>query len=363
MPEQGLAPTETAAPQPAGGPSDPGGPAEGRNRPLRLRPLGGVSTGASAWLALLQRYGALLMLLLVCVVFSILEPSTFATKSNAVTILQQQAVLACLALGLLFPIAVGEFDLSVGYVLGFAAVEAASLGGASHVSGGLVIPLVILTGLGIGFLNGILSAVFKIHSLIATLGVGFAVSGATVGISGGTTLYEGIPQAIPELSNTNILGLRSAVWVVLVVAVILYLILTFTPFGKRIYATGGSERVARLAGVRTSLIKVVAFSIAGGLAAFAGLLLLGQSGGATPNFGVDLLLPAFAAIFLGATAIRPGTFNVWGTIIAILLLAAGFTGLGLEGVPLWVQPIFDGTVLILAVLITRREDRSLGAAN
>jgi ribose transport system permease protein len=266
-------------------------------------------------------------------------------------------------LGLLFPIAVGEFDLSVGYILGFAAVEAASLGGQSHVSGGLVIPIVILSGVAIGTLNGILTARFKIHSLIATLGVGFAVSGATVGISGGTTLYEGIPPAVSELANTEILGLKSAVWVVFVVAVVLYAILTFTPFGKRVYAVGGSERVARLAGVRTGFVKIAAFAIAGGLAAFAGVLDLGQAGGATPNSGVDLLLPAFAAIFLGATAIRPGTFNVWGTIIAILLLAAGFTGLGLEGVPLWVQPIFDGSVLIVAVLITRREDRSLGAAN
>jgi ribose transport system permease protein len=343
-------------------PADGSGPDNDRApRRLRVRPLGGVTAGGPPGIALIQRYGALLMLILVCVVFSILEPSSFATKRNLVTILQQQAVLACLSLGLLFPIAVGEFDLSVGYILGFSAVEAASLGGQSHVSGGLVILIVILTGLGIGMLSGILTAVFRIHSLIATLGVGFAVSGATVGISGGTTLYEGIPPAISEIANTEFLGLKSAVWVVFAVAVLLFLILTFTPFGKRVYAVGGSERVARLAGVRTTVIKVIAFSIAGGLASFAGLLALGQAGGATPNFGVDLLLPAFAAIFLGATAIRPGTFNVWGTIIAILLLAAGFTGLGLEGVPLWVQPIFDGTVLIVAVMITRREDRSLGA--
>lgn len=326
---------------------------------VKPRPLGRAVDGP-LWIDLLQRYGALLMLILVCIVFSILSPSSFATKQNAVTILEQEAVLACLSLGLLFPIAVGEFDLSVGYVLGFTAVEAAALGGKAHMAGGLIIVVVILTGVAIGALNGILTARFGIHSLIATLGVGFAVSGGTVGVSGGTTLFEGIPEIIPQISNTDILGLKSAVWVVLVLAIVLYVVLTFMPFGKRIYAVGGSERVARLAGVRTSAIKIAAFAIAGGMAACAGLLQLGQSGGATPNLGVELLLPAFAAIFLGATAIRPGTFNVWGTIIAILLLSAGFTGLGLQGVPIWVEPIFDGSVLLIAVLVTKREARGLG---
>jgi len=320
----------------------------------------GSAGGAPAWLDLIQRFGAVILLLLVCVIFSILEPDSFATWQNARTILQQEAVLACLALGLLLPIAVGEFDLSVGYVLGFSAVIAASLGGESGMAGGLVIPIVVLSGLAIGAFNGILVAKFKIHSLIATLGVGFAVSGATVGVTGGTTLFQGIPKIIPDVSNTEIFGLKSAVWVVFALAILLYLVLEFTPFGRRIYAVGGSERVARLSGVRTDWIKIAAFSIAGGMAAVAGILQLGQAGGASAAFGVNLLLPAFAAIFLGATAIKPGVFNVWGTVIAILLLAAGFTGLGLKGVPLWVEPIFDGAILLIAVLVTRRENRTLG---
>lgn len=336
-------------------------PGAGPEKPeLRPRAIGKTHSGAPAWVGFVQRFGAVLMLLIVIVVFSILSPDSFATKQNAETILQQEAVLACLALGLLLPIAVGEFDLSVGYVLGFVAVVAAALGGKTGLPGGLIIPLCILIGLSIGTLNGILTAKFRIHSLIATLGVGFAVSGATIGVSGGTTLFQGISPIIPTLANTNILGLKSAVWIVFALAILLYIVLEFTPFGKRIYAVGGSEHVARLAGVKTDAIKIAAFAIAGGMAACAGLLQLGQAGGATPSFGVNLLLPAFAAIFLGATAIKPGVFNVWGTIIAILLLAAGFTGLALQGVPLWVEPIFDGAVLLIAVLVTRREARSLG---
>lgn len=330
--------------------------------PAKPSGVGEASRGVPPWLDLIQRFGSLFLLVLVCVIFSIMEPDSFATAQNARTILQQEAVLACLALGLLLPIAVGEFDLSVGYVLGFSAVIAASLGGESHLAGGLVIPIVVLSGLAIGAFNGILVAKFQIPSLIATLGVGFAVSGATVGVTGGTTLFQGIPKIIPEISNTDILGLKSAVWVVLGLAILLYLMLEFTPFGRRIYAVGGSERVARLSGVRTDWIKMTAFSLAGGMAAVAGILQLGQAGGASAAFGVNLLLPAFAAIFLGATAIKPGVFNVWGTVIAILLLAAGFNGLALQGVPLWVQPIFDGAILLIAVLVTKRESRTLGGA-
>jgi ribose transport system permease protein len=311
---------------------------------------------------LVERYAVLLILLVVVIVFSILEPKSFATKDNAISIVQQQSVLACLALGLLIPIAIGEFDLSVGYVLGFSAIVAAKLGGSSHLPGGAIILICLGIGLAIGCLNGLFVARFKVHSLIATLGVGFAVSGATIGVSGSQTLFQGIPDAISKVSSTQIFTVDLAVWIVLVLAIVMNTVLVHTPFGRRIYAIGGSERVARLAGVRTNLIKIAAFGLAGLFAATAGLLQLGESGAANPSFGINLLLPAFAAIFLGATTIKPGYFNVWGTIVAILLLAAGFNGLGLVGVPLWVEPIFDGTVLLVAVLFARAEARSLGRA-
>jgi ribose transport system permease protein len=314
------------------------------------------------WRTYLERYAVLLILLLVVFVFSILEPTSFATKDNAISILQQQSVLACLALGLLVPIAIGEFDLSVGYVLGFSAMVAAKLGGSSGLPDIAIILICLGVGLAIGAFNGILVARYKVHSLIATLGVGFAVSGATIGVSGSQTLFEGIPDAITKVSSTEIFTVDLAVWIVLVLAIVMWAVLVHTPFGRRIYAIGGSERVARLAGVRTDAIKIAAFAIAGFFAAIAGLLQLGEAGAANPSGGINLLLPAFAAIFLGATTIKPGYFNVWGTIIAILLLAAGFTGLSLRGVPLWVEPIFDGSLLLVAVLFARAEARSLGRA-
>ena len=312
------------------------------------------------WKTVVESYALLVLLGVVIVVFSIAEPDSFATKGNFVTILQQESVLVCVCLGLILPIAVGEFDLSIGYVAGFSAILAAALGGDTGIAGGIVVPVVILCGLAIGTINGFLVARVKVHSLIATLGVGFAVSALATGISGANVIFEGIPKLIPTLTSTSVLGLRTAVWIVAAFAVAMYVVLTFTPFGKKIYAVGGSEKVSRMAGIRTDLVKIAAFAICGGFAATAGMLNLGQAGSANPSYGPALLLPAFVAVFLGATTIKPGVFNVWGTIVAILLLATAFSGLGLVGVPLWIQPLFEGLLLLGGVVFARTEARSLG---
>jgi ribose transport system permease protein len=308
-----------------------------------------------------ERFGLLWILVAVIGVFSALEPSTFATTGNFTSILQEQSVLACLALGLMFPIAVGEFDVSLGYVVGFTAVEGDALVEKAHLGGELAIILTIATGLAIGLVNGLFVTRFKVHSLIATLGVGFGVNSLTIGVSGSQTLFMGVPHFLSQAANsTPLFGIAGAVWIVFAIAIVLYLVLQFTPYGRKIYAVGGSERVSRLAGIRTRLVKTSAFVVAGGLAAVAGLLQLAETGGANPDFGIPLLLPAFAAVFLGATAIRPGYFNVWGTLIAIGVLAVGFAGLNLDGVPFWVEPMYDGVLLLGAVLLAREEARSIG---
>jgi ribose transport system permease protein len=309
----------------------------------------------------LERFGLLWILIAIIGIFSALEPSTFATSGNFTSILEEQSVLACLSLGLVFPIAVGEFDVSLGYVVGFTAVECDALVEKAHLAGDLAVVLTIATGLAIGLISGILVTRFSMHSLIATLGIGFAVNSLTIGVSGSQTLFQGVPHFLAQAVNsTPVFGIAGAVWIVFALAIVLYFVLQYTPYGRKIYAVGGSERVARLAGIRTRLIKTSAFVMAGGLAAVAGLLQLGESGGANPAFGIPLLLPAFAAVFLGATAIRPGYFNIWGTLLAIGVLAVGFDGLNLDGVPFWVEPMFDGVLLLGAVLLARKEARSIG---
>ena len=125
------------------------------------------------------------------------------------------------------------------------------------------------------------------------------------------------------------------------------------------YAIGGSERVAYLAGVRTNRMRMTAFAAAGLIVGIAANFALAQAGSANPGYGPELLLPAYAAAFLGVATYRPGYYNVLGALVAIILLAIGFNGLSLLGVPFWVQPIFNGSVLIIAVLVARQETRQV----
>jgi ribose transport system permease protein len=332
---------------------------EARITPSSSAPLAQRNRRADV-LQFTARYGLVIFLLILIVIFSILEPKTFPTTTMFKTILEQQTVIMLLALSVLPIVVVGEFDLSVGYVLGLCAVVIAALGGEAHINGVLTLLLTILIACAIGVLNGILVGAMKIPSMIATLGVGLAVGGLTVGVSGGRTLVAGIPTLIPDLSTTEIFSLSSAVWIVAGISIIAYAIFAHTPTGRRMYAVGGSQVVARLAGIRTIRLKIIAFAAGGALVAIAGALELGQAGGANPSFGPSLLLPAYAAVFLGSTTIRPGFFNVWGTVIATLVLAVGFTGLNLVGVPFWTQPVFNGGALVIGVLLSRGEVRRAG---
>lgn len=301
----------------------------------------------------LRRQSILVLIVVLFCAFSILAPATFPTVANLRGLALGQSVSAMLALAVLMVVVSGEFDLSSGYVLGFSAVLSAKLAGDLGWSPWVAIVASLLAGAIFGLLSGTLVARLQVHSLIATLGVGLAVSGLSVGVSGGQTLSTNIPEMITGLARTRILGLESAIWIVLIVAVIMYFVLVRTPLGRKIYAVGGSETVARMVGIRVRLLKTGMFVVAALLAALAGLLQLGLSGAANPGYGSNLLLPAFAAVFLGSTTFNPGFFNVWGTMLAVLLLAIGFSGLGLLGVPFWVEPVFDGLALIVGVLLSR----------
>jgi ribose transport system permease protein len=302
-------------------------------------------------------YETVALLVVLFVVFSFLT-DRFFTAQNLQNVALVQAVTAMLTLAVLMPLIIGEFDLSVGYLIGFAAMVEATVAQWTD-NPWLVIVSGPIVGVLIGLINGLLTVRFGISSFIATLGMGILLSGATQGLSNGQVIFENIPRELTNLAAPSILGLSPAIWLVLLIAAILFYVLEFTPFGRRWYAIGGSERVAYLAGIRTKRMRIMAFMAAGLLSGIAANFALAQSGSANPGYGPDLLLPAYAAAFLGVTTFRPGYYNVIGAIVAIILLAIGFNGLSLLGVPFWVQPIFNGGVLLISVLIARRETRQV----
>jgi ribose transport system permease protein len=335
------APTEARASSQAG--------ANGEPAPAAASPLRRFGS------ALINRYATLILLALLILVFS-LASAKFLTVQNWQNLIITQSVVACLALAAILPLVAGEFDLSLGYLVGVLAMLGAYL--AKQGGGTLeVVMAMLVAGTLVGVINGVLTVSFKISSFIATLGVGIVLSGATLGLSNGQVLFSNIPAALTDLGKGQFLGVGTTVWLALFLALVLLYVLEHTPFGRRLYAVGGSERVAFLAGVRTGRVKIAAFAGAGLLVAIGAIFALGQSGAANPGFGADLLLPAYAAAFLGVTTYRPGYYNVPGAIVAIILLAVGFNGLNLLGAPFWVQPIFNGAVLLLAVITARAESR------
>ncbi|MHB8064939.1 MAG: ABC transporter permease [Ruminiclostridium sp.] len=305
----------------------------------------------------LNKYVTVYITIILVILFSFLSQS-FMTVSNWSNILIVQVVVGCLSLGALFPLAVGEFDLSLGQMLGFCMMLGAFL--AEHGVNPVVIMIcIIVSGVLAGLLNGILTTIFKISSFIATLGVGIILGGITLALSGGQVLFNGIPQSITTLGQGNFIGIGYPVWMLLIISVILFYLLEHTPLGRYIYAVGGSVKVSFLAGISTNQIKILSFMFAGLLTGIGALFQLGQAGAANPAFGPDLLMPAYAAVFLGVTTYKPGYFNIPGTIIALILLGIGYNGLSLLGAPFWAQPIFNGAVLVLAVLMANSEGRNV----
>ena len=303
------------------------------------------------------RFPTLILLVLLVVVFSFASPQ-FLTSANLTSVISTQAVVTIVTFAAILPLVVGEFDLSLGYLLGFSAVVGGHFSGQGW-NAAAVIGVMLVTGLIVGLINGILTVRFGVSGFIGTLGIGIILSGLVTAISGGEVLYSGIPDDVISIGRGEFLGLGVSLWLTLIIAALLVYLYEHTPLGRRWYAVGGSERVAFLAGIRTGRVKILAFVAAGLLVGVAAVFQLGQAGAASPSFGPEVLLPAYAGAFLGVVSYRPGYFNVPGALIAVALLAVGFNGLSLLGVPTWGQPVFNGVVLLIAVLTARAESRRL----
>ena len=299
-----------------------------------------------------ESYALLVAWLLVAVVFCVLRPDTFATISNVQTIFGSQSVLVVLALGLLLPLIVGEFDLSIGANMGLAAVLVAWLDVEHAWPVATVIVVAIAVGALIGVINGVLVVIVGVDALVATLGIGTLLTGVAYAITDYIPI-AGIDRALISAVSNTLFGLPFGFYYGLLLATAIWYALRYTPFGRHLRFTGAGRDVARLSGLNVTRIRMTAFVACGVIAAAAGVLLAGTFGSADPNNGVNFLLPAFAAAFLGSTAIVPGSFNPWGTVVAVYFLVTGITGLQLVGLASWIQQIFYGASLVFAITLAK----------
>lgn len=300
-----------------------------------------------------SRYSLVVVLLAVSLLFAALDPTVFATVANARTIGSTNATIALLALAAMLPLAVGQFDISVGFQFGLAQGLCAGLLVEHDVGGATTVAAVLAVGLLIGLANGLLVALAGLDSFIATLAVGILVLGATQWFTGSVTISGTLPGWMLDAGRGSVAGVPAPVVYVVVAAGLLWAAMEYTTWGRHVYATGGNARAARLAGVPVRRITVQAFVGTGLLCAVAGILSVSVLGASSPVVGLGALLPAFAGAFLGATSIRPGRYNAFGTVVAVYLVAVGITGLRQQGADPYVEQLFYGLALLLAVVLAR----------
>jgi ribose transport system permease protein len=275
-------------------------------------------------------------------------PDTFLTKLTAQSIASEQSITAILAIGILFPLAAGAYDLSVGTTLGLSAVVTASLTAQHGTSPVEAVLVALLIGAAVGVANGVLIVGIGINSFIATLAMSSVLTAAIHAVSH-DNFIGGVPSSYQGLVDHRPLGIPGVALYLVVIAAVAWYVLEHTAVGRRLSATGFGPEASRLAGVATGRLTFAALIVSGMLAGLAGALLTAKLTTATPDLGPPYLLPAFAAAFLGSTQLKPGRFNVGGTIIAIFLLATGVKGLQLVGAAAWVTDLFNGIALMVAV--------------
>ena len=302
---------------------------------------------------LAERLALIAALFVMVAVFSLLRPETFFSWSNLSTILGSQAVLVVVTLGLIVPLTANDFDLSTAYVLTLSAMMIAVLNGQLGWPIWLAVLAALAMGLAVGVLNGFFITVFRIHSLIVTLGVGTFLHGLTLWISGSMTISGISDSLMNAVIVDRLIGIPLEFFYALLLCVLVWYVFEYTALGRRMLFVGRGREVARLSGIDTDRVRRGCLVTSSLLGAVAGVLYAGTQGAADPVSGASYLLPAFAAAFLGSTSIRPGRFNPWGALIAVYFLVVGITGLVFLGVSSFVQDMFYGGALVLAVTLSQ----------
>lgn len=303
-----------------------------------------------------RNISAIYVFIAIFIIFSIWVPETFLASTTWRTVLDGSSTTAILAIAVVIGLSAGAFDLAVGVELGFGAIFVAWLL-EKHVGIAPAIAITLLAGGVVGLVNGLLVVRARIDSFIATLGMSSVLTAAIAWISGSEQIL-GLSSSFQSIATTQILGLTLPVYLMLVVALITWYLLERTPLGRRLYATGGNIEAARLAGVSTGLVVIGALIAGAAVAGLAGILVSSGLGTGDPTIGPGYLLPALSAAFLGSTQFRGGRFNVWGTVLAVYVLATGVKGLQLAGAPVWIPDLFNGAALLLAVGMARYQTAS-----
>jgi ribose transport system permease protein len=327
-----------------------------RNELAKLTTLGKL-------LRLIPVYGLVILMFGLIILFSILLPNTFPTQLNVRAIISDKAIIAILSLAAMIPMVAGRIDLTVGYGIVLWHILAISLQTIYGVPWPIACLIVLSLGAFTGFLNGFLVEIAKIDAFIATLGTGTVLYALALWHTGGRQMVGVLPQGFYNINGTFVFGLPITGFYVLAITIALWIILEYTPIGRYLYAIGANPKAAELNGIPTRKFVVGAFITSGTLTALAGIILASKLRIGQASVGLEFLLPALVGAFLGSTTIKPGRVNVWGTIVGVVILAVGISGIQQFGGSFWVEPMFNGLTLLIAIGIAGYAQRKKGAAN
>ena len=322
--------------------------------------LVGLTPGQKA-LRFLPTYGLVILMVFLIALFSVLLPDTFPTLLNVRAIISDKAIIALLSLGAMIPMAAGRIDLTVGYGIVLWHILAISTQTQLGLPWPAAVLLVLCLGAFVGFLNGVLVEVAKIDSFIATLGTGTVLYALALWHTGGRQMVGLLPDGFYDISTTFVFGLPITGFYLLAITLAMWIVLEYTPVGRYLYAIGANQRAAQLNGIPTRKYVIGAFVASGTLTALAGIILASKLRIGQASVGLEFLLPALVGAFLGSTTIKPGRVNVLGTIVGVAILAVGISGIQQFGGSFWVEPLFNGVTLLIAIGIAGYAQRNKGS--
>lgn len=323
------------------------------------------TVGRARWLTRLkealgfENIGAVYVLALIVLVFSIWIPDIFLSTLTAKQIVNSSAVTALAALSIVVPLATATFDLSIGFTMSLAGVTAAYFAARTDIGVPASMLMALAVAALVGLINGFVVVVMRVDSFIATLASGSLIMSFITMVTDQNPITDvKLAGSFSAFAQRDYGGVIGPVIYALILAMALWFLLQRMVIGRHMYAAGFNPNAARLGGIRVERLRFLALVISSILAGFAGIVLASTISSGGPSAGSTYLLPAFAAAFVGATQFQKGRFNAWGTMVAVLLLGTGTTGLSLAQAPPWAGDLFTGIVLIAALALTGAERRA-----
>lgn len=299
----------------------------------------------------LTRYGVIGVWALMALAFAVAVPSTFLTFGTFQTVFGSQTTLVFLCMASVCTFVVGEFDLSIASVMGLSATVLSVLVVEAGVPEPLAVVIALLVAVAAGATNAFIVVVMGIDAIVTTLGMSVLLLGIAQAISH-LSAVTGLSTGLAQAATTSVGGLPISFYYGIAVALVLAVVLHYTPLGRHMQFVGANREVARLSGVRVQPIRFGAYVAAALSAGVGGVLLAASVGGFDPNTSGTYLLPALAATFLGTAVVQPGRFNPLGTLVTIYFLVTGIVGLQLLGYSSWVSNVFYGAALVVAITVS-----------